>query len=327
MSQVRMKNGRTDSAWMRLGWRVRRWMGRVAVCLALFVTVGQVNAQTVEYIHTDALGSPVAVTNAAGAVVERQVYEPYGAGVTRGPNDGPGFTGHVEDAATGLTYMQQRYYGADCGCFLSVDPVTAYGAGDARFFNRYVYAFNNPYKFSDLDGRATVYTYPDRTVIVQTFSNNGTQFTDEQISQQGANLSGQASSGRMIEVRLVPGNDSDSMQINPNPALDDTSEDGGRRSHIDEIGGKKIEIAPNAKGAEVVGHEIGHGLRAGDQYKDGIAVNGKKLGADVPGPANIMKTATGPANTQTIDEIERGAKRRGNTQVNCTGTRIKGGCE
>jgi len=116
------------------------------------------SAQTtiVEYVHTDALGSPVAVTDASGAVVpgQSQVYEPYGAPISHGPTDGPGFTGHVEDSATGLTYMQQRYYDASLAKFLSVDPVSAYEAGDIRMLNRYSYAFQNPMSYVDADGRA-----------------------------------------------------------------------------------------------------------------------------------------------------------------------------
>ena len=90
----------------------------------------------VKYQHTDALGSPVAVTNQAGQVIERTNWEPYGAAIGK-TIDGIGYTGHAMDAATGLTYMQQRYYDPLCGCFLSVDPVTAYSSGDMRFFNRY----------------------------------------------------------------------------------------------------------------------------------------------------------------------------------------------
>ena len=63
-----------------------------------------------KYQHTDALGSPVAVTNEAGAVIERNNYEPYGAIIGNPTRSGIGYTGHVMDGGTGLTYMQQRYY-------------------------------------------------------------------------------------------------------------------------------------------------------------------------------------------------------------------------
>ena len=112
-----------------------------------------VRAATVEYIHTDALGSPVAVTNSAGVVIERREYEPYGRQLA--PTtvaDGPGYTGHVSDAATGLDYMQQRYYDPGIGRFLSADPVNASSRSGANF-NRYQYANNSPYKFVDPDGR------------------------------------------------------------------------------------------------------------------------------------------------------------------------------
>ncbi|GGK11723.1 hypothetical protein GCM10011394_21210 [Luteimonas terricola] len=108
---------------------------------------------TVKYQHTDALGSPVAVTNAAKVLIESSEYEPYGQVVNKPLFDGPGYTGHVQDAATGLTYMQQRYYDPQLGVFLSVDPVTAHDAKDWRLFHRYAYAFNNPYGFTDPDGR------------------------------------------------------------------------------------------------------------------------------------------------------------------------------
>lgn len=48
--------------------------------------------------------------------------------------------------------MQQRYYDPTVGRFLSVDPVTAY-ENPTGAFNRYWYANNNPYKFTDPDGR------------------------------------------------------------------------------------------------------------------------------------------------------------------------------
>ena len=77
-----------------------------------------------KYQHTDALGSPVAVTNTSGTVIERTNYEPYDSPINK-TVDGIGYTGHVMDGATGLTYMQQRYYDPTLGRFLSVDPVAA----------------------------------------------------------------------------------------------------------------------------------------------------------------------------------------------------------
>ncbi|MCL6710601.1 hypothetical protein M8R20_26750 [Pseudomonas sp. R2.Fl] len=112
---------------------------------------------TVKYQHTDALGTPIAVTDAAKAIVQTSEYEPYGQLVNRALTDGPGFTGHVQDAATGLTYMQQRYYDPLIGRFLSVDPVTAYSSPGANF-NRYWYANSNPYRFTDPDGRCATRT-------------------------------------------------------------------------------------------------------------------------------------------------------------------------
>ncbi len=106
----------------------------------------------VKYQHTDALGSPVAVTNTLGQVIERNNYEPYGAIIGKPTRSGIGYTGHVMDGATGLTYMQQRYYDQSVGRFLSNDPVTADGITGANF-NRYWYANNNPYAFVDPDGR------------------------------------------------------------------------------------------------------------------------------------------------------------------------------
>jgi RHS repeat-associated protein len=110
---------------------------------------------TVKYQHTDALGSPIAVTNSAKTLIESSEYEPFGQLVNKPLFDGPGYTGHVQDAATGLTYMQQRYYDPQIGRFLSVDPVTALN-DPVALFNRYMYAGNNPINAVDPDGRRCV---------------------------------------------------------------------------------------------------------------------------------------------------------------------------
>ena len=121
--------------------------------------IAEVNSVTgAQFVHTDALGSPVAHTNAAGTVINRSRFEPYGyvaAGTKPSANTSViGFTGHVQDAETDLVYMQQRYYDPIAGRFLSVDPVVT-NADTGKSFGRYHYGNNNPYKFVDPDGRDT----------------------------------------------------------------------------------------------------------------------------------------------------------------------------
>ncbi|HET7931094.1 MAG TPA: RHS repeat-associated core domain-containing protein [Rhodanobacteraceae bacterium] len=104
------------------------------------------------YQHTDYQGTVVAQTAASGAVLSRSVYASFGLAWNHGNDDGPGYTGHVQDSLTGITYMQQRYYDPVARRFLSVDPITA-NADTGGNFNRYWYANDNPYKYIDPDGR------------------------------------------------------------------------------------------------------------------------------------------------------------------------------
>ncbi len=135
---------------------IGRHLRKATVALAFLLPAPLAfSAETIEYIHTDALGSPVAVTDASGNVIERTVYEPYGAVVGGQVKDGPGYTGHVSDAATGLSYMQQRYMDPQIGVFLSVDPVVAYQQPLLQF-HRYRYGNGNPYRFTDPDGRQPI---------------------------------------------------------------------------------------------------------------------------------------------------------------------------
>jgi RHS repeat-associated protein len=111
------------------------------------------------YIHTDGLGSPVAKSDKFGNLISgsRTRYEPYGA-TAAGATPTIGFTGHVNDPATGLIYMQQRYYDPYAGRFLSTDPVLT-DAETGSSFNRYIYANNNPFRYIDPDGRETENPY------------------------------------------------------------------------------------------------------------------------------------------------------------------------
>ena len=130
------------------------------------MTTVAAGAGGVTYIHTDGLGSPVVRTDASRKVVRTTRYEPYGY-VASGVTPTIGFTGHVNDSDTGLTYMQQRYYDPVAGRFLSIDPVVT-DANTASSFNRYNYANNSPYKYVDPDGRNAL-----TKLIKQTIKHDG----------------------------------------------------------------------------------------------------------------------------------------------------------
>jgi hypothetical protein len=96
-------------------WRVlsdREWFGAVASSPVLVTK----NLGNVTFIHTDGLGSPVVRTDTAGNLISRTGYKPYGY-TASGATPSIGFTRHVNDADTGLTYMQQRYYDPVAGRF------------------------------------------------------------------------------------------------------------------------------------------------------------------------------------------------------------------
>jgi RHS repeat-associated protein len=96
-------------------------------------------------------GGMLSGTSCLGAMW-RTRYEAYGNTAAGTVPNGIGFTGHVNDADTGLVYMQQRYYDPIAARFLSVDPV-ATDAETGKEFGRYTYVDNNPYAKVDPDGR------------------------------------------------------------------------------------------------------------------------------------------------------------------------------
>jgi len=69
--------------------------------------------------------------------------------------DNEGYTGHIDDAGTGLTYMQARFYDPAIGRFLSNDPV-GFMEGGPNHFNRYMYTYNDPVNLVDPDGRCPI---------------------------------------------------------------------------------------------------------------------------------------------------------------------------
>lgn len=105
-----------------------------------------------KYLHYDAMNNLAGITDAAGNVVQRFSWSPYGQPDQPVPVGIPGFAGHLVDSESGLVYMGQRFYDPQTSRFLSVDPVAAH-ENPAGAFNRYWYASSNPYRHGDPDGR------------------------------------------------------------------------------------------------------------------------------------------------------------------------------
>ncbi|MET0753109.1 MAG: RHS repeat-associated core domain-containing protein, partial [Pyrinomonadaceae bacterium] len=120
----------------------------------------------VSYLTADHLGSPRIITDEAGMVVSRHDYLSFGdeitttlgniAGRTAAQHYGAEdeirkqYTGYERDEESGLDYAQARYYNSQHGRFTSIDPLIASAnIKDPQTFNRYSYAMNSPYKFTD----------------------------------------------------------------------------------------------------------------------------------------------------------------------------------
>ena len=111
--------------------------------------------ERITYFHNDLLGSPVAATNAQGDVLWQEEYTAYGKRLLKADQgrNSRWFTGKSEAAALSVQYFDARWYDADLGRFLSVDPVD-FQEGDVHSFNRYAYANNNPYRYVDPNGES-----------------------------------------------------------------------------------------------------------------------------------------------------------------------------
>jgi RHS repeat-associated protein len=108
-----------------------------------------------EFYETDALGSSIALTNAAGASQTTYTYEPFGNTTQSGTASSNAFqyTGRENDI-TGLYYYRARYFSPKFHRFLTEDPL-----GLAAGVNVYAYTDNNPQKFTDPRGLDLVIRY------------------------------------------------------------------------------------------------------------------------------------------------------------------------
>jgi RHS repeat-associated protein len=116
-------------------------------------------APVFSWIHTDRLGTPLAVTSTpstgAAQVIWRATYEPFGLATPHGDPDGDmqsfvldlRFPGQVYDAESGGHYNWNRDYDPALGSYASMDPL-----GLKAGLNPFRYAFANPLTWTDVEG-------------------------------------------------------------------------------------------------------------------------------------------------------------------------------
>ena len=272
-------------------------------------------AQTIEYVHTDPLGSPVAITNQAGQVIERIQYEPFGTTLAAGNSDRPGYTGHVMDSLTLLTNMQQRYYDPAIGRFLSTDPVLA-NANTGASFNRYWYANNNPYKFTDPNGRAAIITYKrDGSISIQVPINySGPANTEANRNALAADVSSRWSgtydvggTQTIVNVSVV------AVDANtPAAAVNNITLLNGPTSNVQAQGASFVRGGNSGEwNMSSIGmdfgegaHETGHLMGAGDHYSDSTDANGNRVTTAAQGYAgNLMAQLPGVTDSRVMGEV------------------------
>lgn len=99
---------------------------------------------------SDALGSTLALADAAGVVQTEYTYGPFGTTTASGLSlsNTAQYTGRENDA-TGLYYYRARYYNPEFGRFLSEDPIGFRGG-----INKYAYVGNSPLNYTDPLGQS-----------------------------------------------------------------------------------------------------------------------------------------------------------------------------
>ena len=108
-----------------------------------------------EYSFTDHLGSLRMLTDEAGRVIWASDYTAYGEYVSAGAYrdiEHYGFTCKEHDSESGLLYYGARYYDAELGRFLQVDPMSR----KYPSLSAYVYCADNPLAYTDPDGKQPV---------------------------------------------------------------------------------------------------------------------------------------------------------------------------
>ena len=174
------------------------------------------------YLISDHLGSTSLVVDSLGQEVAKQTYLPFGeiwgSSVAGLPTDYT-FTGQREAEEIGLMYYVARWYDSEIGHFIQADTIVP-GAGNTLAWNRYMYNFDNPIRYSDPSGHIPVINDPEARILylfdklqrMAGFSNMSDENSVENLEESGNS-----------EFSLNPRND-DNSTIEKNKLLDEIPE-------------------------------------------------------------------------------------------------------
>ncbi|OAV67345.1 Cell wall-associated polypeptide CWBP200 [Bacteroidales bacterium Barb6XT] len=124
-----------------------------------FIFLKHEGQEAVYTVSSDFLGSILAIADSSGQAVERRTYDPWGR-MTREALDSAlcitdrGYTSHEHIEEIGLINMNARLYDPLIGRFFSPDPKMM--DGETQALNRYSYAMNNPFAYTDPSGEELI---------------------------------------------------------------------------------------------------------------------------------------------------------------------------
>ena len=138
------------------------------------------------YLHRDYQGSILAITNQAGTVLEKRLFDAWGAIVKIQDGSGNilntltildrGYTGHEHLQSEGLIHMNGRLYDSRLHRFLQPDNYVQ-DPINTQNYNRYGYVLNNPLAYTDKTGEF----FSSLTGLFETLKNvftHGVNFKD-----------------------------------------------------------------------------------------------------------------------------------------------------
>ncbi len=134
--------------------------------------ITQTQANQTSYYLVDGLGSTRLLTDAQGQVLNSYGYEAFGettsqSGTTSNKYQ---YAGEQFDSTLGDYYLRQRFYDTSSGRFGRMDTYEG-NLQNLDNLNKYVYAENNPIKYSDPTGYFSIQEGLATSVILSTLAN------------------------------------------------------------------------------------------------------------------------------------------------------------